>query len=322
MSEPVAGSVPQQVFRSNVDGITIPVSVKTRNRPVENLTAEDFELRDNGVLQRIQTFDAGTIPLDLTLMLDASTSVDGRLLQELKGAVAEMTTLLHDNDRLRLIAISQVLREVFPLRPRGAAMPLDALRGEGGTSLYDALAVGMMRRADPGRRQLVIVFTDGQDSTSIIDEATTKDIARRSDAVVDIVVPVRKEERAPDRPASSAPRQQSLDTLLSTGSNVVSGSSSELAERARALQPWARKEATIAVLSELAAAATGQVLGLESRESIGRGFKRMLEEYRASYVLQYVPTGVDAAGWHTVTVTVKKPGRFDVLARKGYQSAQ
>ena len=69
-------------------------------------------------------------------------------------------------------------------------MTLDASAAEGATSLYDGIAATMMRPSEPGRRQLIVAFTDGRDSTSIIDERTAKTIARLTDAVVDIVVPV------------------------------------------------------------------------------------------------------------------------------------
>jgi hypothetical protein len=179
-----------------VDGVAIPVTVKSGGKFVPGLKAADFEVRDNGVVQQIRTFDADAVPLDLTLLLDASTSVDGPLLQQLKFAVVDTAGLLHDNDRMRLVAVSQVLREVVPWRSRHESMPLDALAAEGGTSLYDALVAGMMRRAEPGRRQLVVAFTDGRDSTSILDEAETRQIARLTDSVVDFVIPITKDERS------------------------------------------------------------------------------------------------------------------------------
>jgi hypothetical protein len=48
-------------------------------------------------------------------------------------------------------------------------------------------------------------------------------------------------------------------------------------------------------------------------------FGAALERFRAGYLLQYVPKGVAPEGWHEVSITVKKRGRFDVQARKGYQ---
>jgi hypothetical protein len=131
----------QQVFRSGVDGVTITVSVRSSNRPVSGLSADDFELTDNGVPQAITTIAAEKVPLDLTLLLDLSSSVDGPLLQRLKTAVSDTAALLRDDDRIRLVTISQVLREVFSFRPRGGAMPPDTLRPKG-----DPLATASPRR--------------------------------------------------------------------------------------------------------------------------------------------------------------------------------
>lgn len=45
----------------------------------------------------------------------------------------------------------------------------------------------------------------------------------------------------------------------------------------------------------------------------------IVEDFRTSYVLQYRPRGIPAAGWHEIRVRINRPGRFDVRARKGYQ---
>jgi len=312
-----AASQDQRVFRANVSGVTIPASVRSGGKPVPGLKAEDFELRDNGVLQEIRTFTADTVPLDVTLMLDASASVEGPLLERLKTAVNDTANLLHQGDRLRLISISQVLREVFPFRPKGEPMPLDALTAEGATSLYDALAAGMMRPGDSGRRQLVIAFTDGRDSTSILDIQATREIARLSDAVVDIVLPANRVDQPPDRPVRNAARQQTLDQVLNSSSNVIAGTPTEVVEKARAIQ--AAKNNRTDELMEVIAPTTGQVFPLYGGDSIGRAFRRVLDDFRASYVLQYEPQGVATGGWHDVIVTIRRPGRFDVRARKGYQ---
>ena len=44
----------------------------------------------------------------------------------------------------------------------------------------------------------------------------------------------------------------------------------------------------------------------------------MLDDFRASYVLQYVPRGIAPEGWHEVSVTVKKHPKYEIRARKGY----
>src|SRR5262249_29858220 len=97
----------QPVFRSGVDGVTIQGSVRRGNQPVAGLTAADFLLEDNGVGQNISTLSVEKLPLDLTLLLDLSASVDGQMLQRLTAAVRDTAALLHDDDRIRLVTISQ-----------------------------------------------------------------------------------------------------------------------------------------------------------------------------------------------------------------------
>ena len=295
----------QEVFRSGVDGVIIPVTVRAGNRPVGGLTAADFELRDNGVVQEIQNASAEKIPIDLTLLLDLSASVDGPTLQRLKTAVTDTAALLRRDDRIRLVAISQVLKEVFSLRPKEDAMVLDDLTAEGATSLYDGLAATMMRPSTAGRRQLIVAFTDGRDSTSIIDQNTAKAIAHLTDVVVDIVVPVNATKNVARRLAQ---RDGSFDSL-SGGSNVVVNGQGA----------GATAEGIPPVLADLVAPTAGQVLTLEGDESISRIFKAMFDEFRATYVLQYVPRGVTPEGWHEIDVTVKKHGKYDVRARRGYR---
>lgn len=298
----------ERVFRSGVDGVTIAVSVRSGNKPVAGLTAADFALTDNGVAQAVTTIAAGHVPLDLTLLLDLSSSVDGPLLQRLKTAVSDTAALLGPDDRIRLVAISQVLREVFSLRPRGGAMPLDTLTAEGATSLYDGLTATMMRPSAPGRRQLIVAFSDGRDSTSIIDDKTAAEIARLTDAVVDIVVPVAG-SRGDGVSRRLAQRSGSIDSLAG-GENVVAGGAGPARADADDVPP---------VLTDLVGPTSGQVFPLGSDESVSHVFKSVLEDFRASYVLQYVPQGVAGEGWHEIVVAVKKHPRYDIRARKGYQ---
>jgi VWFA-related protein len=296
----------QQVFKSGVDGVTVVVSVRSGNKPIPGLTAADFEVRDNSVAQRITSVAAEKVPLDLTLLLDLSSSVDGPMLQRLKAAVIDTAALLGPDDRIRLVTISQVLRQVFSFRSGKSDMVLDGLAAEGATSLYDGIAATMMRPAQAGRRHLVVAFTDGRDSTSILEEKTVKEIARLTDAVVDIVVPVAATE---DPVARRLSQRNTVDSLMGAG-NVTNVRTVPQAEIGADGVPR--------VLSELVAPTAGQVITLGVNDSVSGVFKTMLEDFRASYVLQYVAEGVAADGWHDITVSVKKHPRYDIRARKGY----
>ena len=71
----------QQTFRSGVDAVRVDVLVMDGNRPVAGLTASDFELRDSGVVQPIESVAIEDVPLNVMLALDTSESVDGTPLK-------------------------------------------------------------------------------------------------------------------------------------------------------------------------------------------------------------------------------------------------
>lgn len=180
----------QPVFKTGVDAVSVPVSVRRANLPIAGLTAKDFELTDNGVAQTISAFTLEALPIDVTLLMHVSRSIEGSRLEWLKASVAETYGKLKPDDRLRLIAVQHMLREIVPFQARGTKPVLDTVKAAGGTSLYDALATAMMHASEPERRQLIVAFTTGVDTISILDQKSTEAVAGLADAVVHLVVPV------------------------------------------------------------------------------------------------------------------------------------
>jgi VWFA-related protein len=180
----------QAVFRSGVDAVSVTVSVRKGNAAVTGLTSKDFELRDNGVVQTISTFAIEALPVDVTLLLHVSRSIAGYRLEWLRSSVQETAGLLKKDDRLRLVAVQHALREIVPFQPGVAPIDTRTLTATGGTALYDALAAAMMRRSEPDRRQLIVAFTTGVDTISILSRETAEAVAGLADTVVHVVVPV------------------------------------------------------------------------------------------------------------------------------------
>src|SRR6185295_7777072 len=147
---------------------TVSVSVRSGKGAVTGLTSADFEVLDNGVRQKIEALALETLAIDVTLLLDASKSVEGRVLERLKTGVTSTASLLSKNDAIRFLALQHRIRQVFPFQPGGGHPPVEGLVAQGGTSLFDGLAAALMHRSDPDRRQLVIAYTDGQDTLSIL----------------------------------------------------------------------------------------------------------------------------------------------------------
>jgi VWFA-related protein len=188
-----------------VTGVSVSVSVLQNNAPVTGLTAADFELLDNGVPQTISALSVETQPIDVTLLLDLSGSVEGGRLERLKLSVVETSRLLNAADRLRLIAVQHQLRQVFGFQSAGATPSLAGLTAHGGTALIDGLTAAMMRPAEPDRRQLIVAYTDGVDTLSILPAATARDVAGFADALVHVVVPIIGNQKAAQSSVFGAP---------------------------------------------------------------------------------------------------------------------
>ena len=68
----------KQAFSSGALGVRVDVLVTDGSKPVAGLTASDFELRDNGVVQTIDVLDASDVPVNAVLALDTSASTAGQ----------------------------------------------------------------------------------------------------------------------------------------------------------------------------------------------------------------------------------------------------
>lgn len=73
-----------------------------------------------------------------------------------------------------------------------------------------------------------------------------------------------------------------------------------------------------ALFRALTSTTGGALTVLQRDQDLSRTFVRAVEDFRTSYVLRYTPSHTTAAGWHDLSVTVTRRGRYDVRARKGY----
>jgi VWFA-related protein len=177
---------PQERFTSRAEAVRVDVLVTMGNKPVKGLGADAFEVLDSGVAQRVEQIEIERLPLNLVLVFDTSASVAGPRLQSLRDAGRALLDVLRDGDRVALVAFATRIRLLVPLTP--ARDPIragfDGLSGAGSTSLRDAAFAGLaLREADPGRT-LVLLFSDGADTSSWLTAAKVIEAAKRTDVVV------------------------------------------------------------------------------------------------------------------------------------------
>lgn len=176
----------QPSFRSGAVGVRVDALVTDGRKPVAGLSASDFELRDNGVLQSIQLVEADDIPLNVVLALDTSASTTGKRHANLMAASAALLDELREGDQAALTTFSHAVTPLLAPTTDLAAVreKLQAITTAGRTAVMDAVHVALTQTiAQPGR-SLVVVCTDGSDVSSWLRPEDVVESARRSSAVV------------------------------------------------------------------------------------------------------------------------------------------
>lgn len=183
-------SAPQQrAFRATTHAVAVDVSVFDGDFAVPSLTAEDFEVLDNGVRQTLSGAQRNTLALDLRLLFDTSGSITADDLEKYRRAMVRVAAALRPDDRIEILTFNGRISEIVPLQHPPVQIALDR-QGPDGTSFFDAVSLAMVTRPLVERRQITIVLSDAVDNASFFDKDTLYDAARRTHAVVYTVLPI------------------------------------------------------------------------------------------------------------------------------------
>jgi Mg-chelatase subunit ChlD len=183
----------QSVFRTRTDVVVIDAAVMDGRKPVGGLTKDDFEIRDNGVVQPVLDISHESVPLDVTIAIDISGSMKPEDRELVKGAVAQVSDALKATDRARVTVFATSISERTPLTHPPISVDLSQVGGS--TAVFDALLLSIISPPIVDRRQFVLFMTDGQDTTSAFDGPVVIETARHSSAATTVIlVP----SRAPD----------------------------------------------------------------------------------------------------------------------------
>jgi VWFA-related protein len=259
----------QPIFRAAVDVVRIDVSVMNGLNPVAGLKAENFVVTDNGVPQKLDSVSLDAVPLNLMLVLDTSGSLAGERLTNLVDAVNGLVRSLRAEDAAALMTFSEPIRlAVKTTRDRAPLLAeLAGLTADGATSVNDAIFLALqLRPIDAGEsRPVMLLFSDGRDTSSWLRSDHVIEATKRSGMLVHVVELV-ADEWMGARGVEARP-SAFLGTLADTGGG----------------RRWFAKSSR------------------DLRELFGKA----LNELRARYLLTYSSSGVSREGWHDVKVTLK-----------------
>lgn len=186
-------------FSVKVNLVRLLVSVRNASGAlITNLDKDAFQVMDGGVPQEISVFERNTsLPLSVAVLIDTSGSTQIDLHYEVDSVLRFIPTLLsagNPDDTFALFSFNwrTNLEVDFSRSQKRAERALRALRGEGGTSLYDAIYLASDQLAGREGRHVMVIVTDGGDTTSYKHYPDALAAAQQADAVIYpiVVVPI------------------------------------------------------------------------------------------------------------------------------------
>ena len=192
----------EPVIRVEVRLVRILATVKnTAGEPVGTLEKPDFEVYDNGVRQEPAVFERYTEqPLSVAVLIDTSASTGIELRYEVESVERFLKALVGEGNPQDAAALYSfnyqvTLEEGFTRRLGRLQQALKGLKNQGGTSLYDAIFLAARSLESRAGRHVMVLVTDGGDTTSAKDFHQALEAAQMADAVLYpvLVMPITNE---------------------------------------------------------------------------------------------------------------------------------
>jgi Ca-activated chloride channel family protein len=287
---PVVRKTPQ-IPTITVESRLVPVAlnvVDAAGAPVPGLTIDDFEIREDGKLQKIAVFDKeSTTPLSIVMSIDASESVLTSDRIEREAAKKFVKSILRPQDQIDVMQFADQVTELVPFTNSAERIDAGFGRLERGdaTALYNAIYLGSealgKTRADGGRRVLMLI-TDGDDTTRHGSYDSALEQAQRAGAMVYalIIVPI----------ASDAGRN--------TGGEHA--------------------------LIQIANDTGGKYYYVEDRRDLGPAFQHVSDDLRTQYTLGYYAPQ-RGNGFRKIDIQLKDPvlrAKYSLRYRTGYYAGK
>jgi len=173
------------------------VAHDSQGKLVPNLTADDIELFEDAIAQKIHSFSKSTdLPLTLALIIDASGSQDHFGKQHQQALEVFLREVLRPQDRIFLVCFGNHLRlvsdytnspeqllENYRLYSKGKGeFPELGPEHEDrdlGTAFYDSIFYSVTEKlAQSQGRKAILMFSDGEDNSSSHNMMTTVEAAQ------------------------------------------------------------------------------------------------------------------------------------------------
>lgn len=208
-------------FRSGIELVSLNVTVTDGAKYVTGLTQDDFEVFEDGSKQTLSFFSAVQSPIALAILLDTSNSMEEKLATAQEAATGFVRRMKKD-DVIEVIEFNSQVRVPQPFTNDVNALEraIRATSVNGSTSLYNAVYVSLRslkderaKNAEEIRRQAIVLLSDGDDTSSVIEYDDVLDLAKRSETAI-YAIGLRQQEsgRGKFKEAEFVLRQLSQET--------------------------------------------------------------------------------------------------------------
>jgi len=182
-----------QRIRSGVELVSLNVTVTDGGgKYITDLNEEEFEVYEDGAKQKLTFFSRTQQPISLALLLDTSASMDERMGIAQEAAIG-FARQMHKDDQAEVIDFDSQVR-ILQAFTNDAATLEKAIRQttpNGSTSLYNAIYISLKElkkvrasTASDIRRQAIVLLSDGDDTSSLIEFEEVLDLAKRSETAI------------------------------------------------------------------------------------------------------------------------------------------
>jgi Ca-activated chloride channel family protein len=132
-----------------------------------DVTTEDLEVYEDGVLQKVDTFQEAVNPVAIVMALDASGSMKNSA-ELVRTTARDFVLNVRPEDSLALITFADApkFEHVLALNREWTLDAIGKYTPLGGTALYDALWNSMVHLKTVQGRRAVVVMTDGRDENN------------------------------------------------------------------------------------------------------------------------------------------------------------
>jgi Ca-activated chloride channel family protein len=181
-------------FRMDVRLVSLFVNVTDKTGAiVGGLQKDDFKINEDGRAQDIAVFERQSeLPLNLTLAIDTSGSVQKDMASEQGAAKKFVHALLRTQDQMSLLEFATFVRQVVPFTNKESQIDrgLGALRGGEATALYDTIYLGSQGLAKKEGRKVLVLVSDGGDTVKSTSYADALEQALRSEVMIYSIIDV------------------------------------------------------------------------------------------------------------------------------------